>query len=249
MQIKPFVTGITDTGEILVTKGIGSLLVLLSRTPDELSTEKISVWVERSGKNIDIAKDLLLKDFLLLGTFQEDAILSNATYKTIALCDLTEDGGFIQLAESETIKVRLYDLLTAQSYGLNGIEEPISTREMVRYERKTISSDDIIRDIDTKGFDLMSLQKHASVTELQLTFDNGAICKYSPLELEAQTLAIDQIQYVGQTGLVTSVSLDRMVIPLHGVVNLTISKSSGTRLECAMRIDESDYDLYQMSNK
>lgn len=249
MLIKPFVTGITDTSEILVTKGIASLLVLASRTPDELTTEKISVWVERSGKNIDIAKDLLLKDFLLLGTFQEDAILSNATYKMMALCDLTEDGGFIQLSESETIKVRLYDLVSSQSYGLMGIEEAVSTKEMVRYERKTISADDIIRDIDCKGFDLMSLQKHSSITEVQITFDNGAICKYNPTELEAQTLAVDQIQYIGQTGLVTSASVDRFVIPLHGVVQLTISKTSGTRLECAMRIDESDYDLYQMSNR
>ena len=61
MVIKPFVTGITDTGELLVTKGIGSLLVLMGRTPDELTTEKISVWVERSGKNVDLAKDYYLE--------------------------------------------------------------------------------------------------------------------------------------------------------------------------------------------
>ncbi|MCZ8168767.1 MAG: hypothetical protein O9278_06505 [Flavobacterium sp.] len=249
MVIKPFVTGITDTGELLVTKGIGSLLVLMGRTPDELTTEKISVWVERSGKNVDLAKDLLLKDFLLLTTFAEDAILSNATYKSIALCDLTEDGGFIYLAETETIKVRLYDLISTVSYGLMGIEEPVASKELLKFERKTISADDITRDIDCKGFDLMSLQKHSSITEVQLMFDNGATCKYNPTELEAQTLAVDQIQYINQAGSVTSASLDRIVIPLHGIVQVTISKNSGTRLECAMRIDEGDYELYQMSNR
>ena len=249
MVIKPFVTGITDTGELLVTKGIGSLLVLMGRTPDELTTEKISVWVERSGKNVDLAKDLLLKDFLLLGTFQEDAILSNATYKSMALCDLTEDGGFIYLAETETIKVLLYDLVSTIAYGLMGIEEPVASKDLLKFERKTISADDITRDIDTKGFDLMSLQKHASITEVQLMFDNGSTCKYNPVELEALTLSVDQIQYINQTGEVTSASSDRFIIPLHGIVQVTISKSAGTRLECAMRIDEGDYDLYQMSNR
>jgi hypothetical protein len=67
--------------------------------------------------------------------------------------------------------------------------------------------------------------------------------------LEAQTLSVDQIQYINQTGAVTSASTDRVIIPLHGIVQVTISKSAGTRLECAMRIDEGDYDLYQMSNR
>jgi hypothetical protein len=249
MIIKPYVTTVTDTGELLVTKGIGGLLILASRTPDELTTEKISVWVERAGDNVDIAKDVLLKDFLLLTTFAEDAILSNATYKLMALCDITNDGGFIALQENETIKVRLYDLLSAQSYGVMGIEEPVASVDPVIFQRKTISADDIVRELDVRGFDLMTLQKHSSITEVQLFFDNGANCKYNPTELEATTLAIDQIQYIGQTGLVTAASLDRFVIPLLGVVQVTVSKNTGTRLECVLRINKDDMELYQMAKQ
>jgi hypothetical protein len=108
----------TESEEIILTKGITSLIVCAQLAPHLLTTEVISVWVEKSGKNIDIAKEILLKDFVLLGTFAEDIIQSNSENGTIASIDLTKDAGFIHLTEAETIKFKLRNLISDKDYSL-----------------------------------------------------------------------------------------------------------------------------------
>lgn len=248
MKILNYATGITETADLIVTKGISNVLFLASRTPEEFTTETISIWVERAGKNFEIVKEMPLKAFCYLATFGPDAILSDATYKTKALLSLTADGGFIALAENESIKIKMRGLVSTISYGLFGIEQPVPTIELLKYELKSISADDTTRDIDTIGMDLCVLTKHASIQEVQLSFDNGTTCVYEPLELEAETTSNDLLQYIGQTGTVQHTSASYYVIPLLGVVSMKVRKSTGTRLEFAMRIDEDDYIRYQLKN-
>jgi hypothetical protein len=237
----------TQSPEILTTKGFGCLIVSTACTMAELTTESISLWVEKDGRNIDIAKDVLLKDFMLLGTFGEDCIVYSSEFTTIANIDLTEDGGYISLKDNETIKFKLSNLKLNKLYVVNSIEEPVPSTEVIMYERKSMASEDVNRDFDTKGYDLVSLQKSSTINEIALTFDNGTVCKYTPFELECVAKSIDQGMVLTADGKLLSSIDDRLVFPIKGVVNLNIRKTPGTRLDLTMRIDEGDYVLYQMA--
>jgi|GEM_PF-1965652 len=248
-EIYRSLAGQTDSPEILTTKGFGALVISSTRAVNEFTTEAISIWVEKEGKNIDICKDVLLKDLVLLGTWGEDCILCDATFKTIANVDLTEDGGFISLKDNETIKCKLRGLIGTVSYVLNGIEEPVPSHEVTMYERKSMASEDVNRDFDTKGYDIVSLQNDATINEISLTFDNGSVCKYTPFELSVVARSIDQMLSLTQAGTIVQTLTDRVVFPIKGVVNMNVRKTPGTRLDVTMRIDESDWELYQMAKR
>lgn len=239
----------TESPEVLSTKGFGAMVVSGNFEFSGLTDESVSVWVEKDGKNIDIAKDILLKDFLLLGTFGEDCIVSLGTFNFVAHVDLTEDGGYIALKDNETIKFKLRNLKGNKVYVINSIEEPVPSVEVLMYERKSMSSEDVNRDFDTKGYDLVSLQKSSTINEIALTFDNGTVCKYTPFELEVVANTIDQGLVLNAEGIMSNVLNDRLVFPIKGVVNMNIRKTPGTRLDVTMRIDEGDYILYQMAKR
>lgn len=236
-----------ESPDVLTTKGFGCLIVSTNLLVSEITTETISFWVEKDGRNVDIAKDILLKDFMLLGTWGEDAIYSDGNFKTIANIDLTEDGGYIALKDNETIKFKVRGMKQSGLYVFNSIEEPVASSEVLMYERKSMASEDVNRDFDTKGYDLVSLQKSSTVNEIALTFDNGTVCKYLPYELECISRSIDQALVYNVDGTVKSSVDDRLIFPIKGVVNLNIRKTPGERLDCTMRIDEGDYILYQMA--
>lgn len=241
--------GQTESPEVLTTKGFGCMIVSTTCQIQEITNESISVWVEKDGKNIDIAKDILLLDFLLLGTFGEDCIYSQGAFTTVGNIDLTEDGGYIALKDNETIKFKLRNLKPNRVYCINSIEEPVPSNEVLMYERKSMSSEDVNRDFDTKGYDIVSLQRSATINEVALTFDNGTVCKYTPFELECVAKSIDQGLLLNEEGLVFSSIAERIVFPIKGVVNMNIRKTPGTRLDVTMRIDEADYVLYQMAKR
>jgi len=241
-------TGVTETAELLLTKGIGSLLVCTNKTFDQLSGELISIYVEKAGKNKDIARDILLKDFMLLASYGEDAVLPLSTFETSAMCELTEDGGYIHLDENETIKFKLTNLDATKTYALYGIEEPVGSKEILMYQRKTMASESLNQDYDTKGYDLLVMTKDASIKEISFTYDNGAVVKHLPIELEALQKSVDPIQIIKSSGS-TSYDLTRFQVPLKGIVNVNIQKTPGVMLNINLRIDEGDYELYQLSNR
>jgi hypothetical protein len=233
-------TGVTDTGILTLTKGVGSLAISHSLAINSIVAQRISIWVERAGKNKDICNDVLLKDFLLNATYGEDIIQSDATYATIGLCELTHDGGFISITDGEVIKIRIQSLNTTDVVRINGLEEPYASNDILTYERKTMASDILNQDFDVTGYDLMVLTKDNTINEIALTFDNGAVCKYLGYELEILQKSIDGITAVSTGGVITSGLTDRYVLPLKGVVTLNIRKNSGVMLNLTVRIDEFD---------
>jgi hypothetical protein len=235
-------TGVTDTGIITLTKGVGSLAISHSLGINSINAQRISVWVERAGKNKDIANDVLLKDFLLAATYGEDILQSDSTYATIGLCELTNDGGFISLSDGEVIKLRLQSLNTTDVVRINGIEEPIASNDILTYERKTMASDILNQDFDVTGYDLIVLTKDNTINEIALTFDNGAVCKFLGYELEILQKSIDGLTAVSSGGVITSGLTDRYVLPLKGVTNVNIRKNSGVMLNLTLRIDEFDFN-------
>lgn len=235
-------TGVTETAILTVTKGIGSIVINHSLAISAIVNQRISVWVERAGKNKDICNDILLKDFLLLGTYGEDSLQADTAYATIGLVELTHDGGFITLNDNEVIKLQLKGLNTTDVIKINGIEEPIASESILTYERKTMSSDILNQDFDVIGYDLVSLTKDATINEIAITYDNGSVCKYLPDELTYIQKSIDPIASISTAGVVTTGLTDRILLPLKGVNNINIRKNAGVLLNVSLRIDEEDFN-------
>lgn len=240
--------GATESAEIVLNKGIMSLIVCFGLKPHLLTTEIISVWVEKAGKNIDTAKEMLLKDFVALGTYAEDIVQSNSDFGTIASIDLTKDAGYIHLSEAETIKFKLRNLNPDEDYQLHGLEGYWPSTNLFMYERKSMGSEDVSRDFDVKGYDLASLQNHSSITEVSLTHENGSVCKFTPFELDVMAKSADSANFIDGTVLKCSQS-DRIIFAVHQIVNVNVRKEPGTRLDFSLRIDELDYIRYQMPAK
>lgn len=245
MKIWKSTTGQNESSEIVLNKGITALIVGSALKPHEFTTEVVSVWVEKAGKNIDVAKEILLKDFIALGTYAEDIIQSNNSLATIANIDLTKDGGFIQLQETETIKIKLRNLQLDKNYEFHGLEGFYPSTNLNLYERKSMGSEDVSRDFDVKGYDLASLQKDNSITEISLTHENGSVCKFTPFELEVMAKSADSANFIEGSVIKTSTT-DRIVFAVHQIVNVNVRKEPGTRLDFSLRIDELDFIRYQM---
>lgn len=227
-----------------VTKGFGALVIGMSRSIQDLSEERISIYVEKASGNFHICQDVLLKDFIALTTFGEDAI-NNFDGKTFAMCEITEDGGYISLNENETIKIQLSKIFRNDEFVLYGFEEPIATHELTKFERKVMASETLTQDYDLKGYDLLSLEKSSQLQEIQLTFDNGAVTTHLPQELEMFCRSVDSIKGVISSGTLMNEIPNRHIIPLKGIVSIKIKKESGSLLNMHLRIDESDWQLYQ----
>lgn len=239
---------VTESIEILQNKGIGALIFASTVEPHEFTNEIISIWVEKAGRNIDIAKEILVKDLVSLGTFSEDCIQSDGKFSTIANIDLTKDAGYISLQENEVIKFKLRNLVGSESYELHGIESHYPTNQLYMYERKSMGSEDVSRDFDVKGYDLASLQTHSSISEISFTHENGSVVKMTPFELEVSSKSLDSANWIDGGFLKTS-QANRLIFPLKQITNVNIRKEPGSRLDFSLRIDESDYIRYQMPSK
>lgn len=239
---------VTESVEIVQNKGLAAFLLCSDLKPHEFTTEVISVWVEKSGKNVDVAKEILVKDLILLGTYNEDTIQKDGTLLTVANIELTKDLGFVHLTENETIKFKLRNLIPEKVYQLHGVEGFEKSNEILMYERKSMGSEDVSRDFNVMGYDIASLQTDASITEIALTHDKGNVAKFSLFELKAWARSFDAANYIDGTTIKVS-EADRIVFPLKNIVNVNVRKEPGVRLDFSLRIDESDYIRYQMPAK
>ena len=170
--------------------------------------------------------------------------------------ELTEDGGFIELFENETIKFKLTNLQSNKVYALDGIEGAFPTKEILRYERKVVSANVTSQDYDVRGYDLISLKKHEDIEEIDFRMDNGTTIKVTPFEMETESKAIDTFAFFKRISFADTDNEtiefqmpqhgipDRIVFPLVGVNSITIRKNTGNDLDLHLRIDEGDYNQY-----
>jgi len=142
------ITGKLKSDEITVTKSIGSIIVCTTKTLDQLTNEKISIYIERgNGNNVIVANKVSLKDFILASTYGSEAVQSDGSLSTVALCEIALNGSIL-LAEKESIKIQLDDLISTQTYSLYGVEEPNYTNDLYFFEQKTIASEEFNKKID-----------------------------------------------------------------------------------------------------
>ena len=238
--------GKTKSDLIEVSKGFANLGVSLDFSPGELSNETVSVYVERKGDTVDVCRDLLLIDFIALGTESINALVSMQDFQTVALVDLTVNGGNVFLGDNEKIKIQLSNLKPAKTYQLNAIESSFIDHELQQYTRKTMASETLNQDFDLRGYDLLSMQKDDTITEITLTYDNLSQVKLSQWELELMAKAIDPIVAVLSTG-VQSGFENRIIYPLTGIVALNVRKTDGKLLNISLKINQEDANLYNVN--
>jgi len=229
------ITGVTKSPDLTVTKSIGSLIISSDLPLSGLTTEKISVYIERgNGSNVILANKVLLKDFILASTYGTENTQSDEDNALIALCEIADEGS-VFLAEKESIKIVLEDLIAGKRYDLHGIEEPIATNNLYFFEQKTVASEEFNKKIDVQGFDLAIMTVDDSVSDLSYQFQNGQVVKYLPFELQTLSRDVDPIQAVLADGKVLQGLTDRLTLPLVAVVGLEINKSQGAVINFVVR--------------
>lgn len=228
---------LTKSGTLTQNKSFGGLLLSLSLGVEELTTEQIKIEVERKSGNLEITKGFMsLYDFILLTTFNGDAVSADATYKTLAVCEIAENG-YIFLDEKDVIKIELQGLKTASTYVINTIEEPQLAESVLSFENKSMSSDDKDKTFDIEHCDLALLDNSADITEIAYTFLNGTVVKYTLHELRCLSREIDPVAYVKQDGTVLSGFASKIQIPLFGVTSVNIRKAQGNIVNLLCRIE------------
>ncbi|MGL3000513.1 hypothetical protein [Flavobacterium sp. RSSB_23] len=228
---------ITKSDVLLVTKPIGALIVSSSLEVDALTTESIEVFVERLSGNIQITEGVMaLKDFILLTTFNGDAVSADATYKTTAECELSENGAIV-LSEKDVIKIKLSGLKTAETYVINTIEMPQLSDKVLQFTNRSMNADERQKAFDVYDCDLALLDDSATIEEIAYTYLNDVVVRYTLHELRVLSRSVDPVGYVKNDGTVKSLFNGKLQLPLFGVKNIEIRKSQGSIINLLTRIE------------
>lgn len=228
---------ITKSDVLLVTKPIGALIVSSSLEVDALTTESIEVFVERLSGNIQITEGVMaLKDFILLTTFNGDAVSADANYKTTAECELAENGAIV-LSEKDVIKIKLSGLKTAETYVINTIEMPQLSDKVLQFTNRSMNADERQKAFDVYDCDLALLDDSATIEEIAYTYLNDVVVRYTLHELRVLSRSVDPVGYVKNDGTVKSLFNGKLQLPLFGVKNIEIRKSQGSIINLLTRIE------------
>lgn len=226
---------------IEVNKGLGALTIECEPKIVDLTTEKINIQVQRAnGENQEITNGTIpLREFLIIGTIGDNAIGSTAVCETQATVDLCEAIlSAIHLYEKDILRISLSGLNNTKIYKVFGHEAPLTTDDVFTYERKSMNSEHENMDFAVGTHDACIITNKASITEINLRFDNGNVVKTSPEELIMLSEAADPVAQVQQDGTVLSSFADYIQLPLKGIVNINIRKEQGDIVSLVFRHDQ-----------
>lgn len=242
MELLAPITGVTKTNEIRCTKSISALLICHSETIDSLSNQLITLWIERVNRsNVYLATNVRLKDFIALTNFGVESIQSNASFGTIAICELSSNGN-VKLNEGEVLKFKLDGLTPAHTVTVYGIEEPLSNHDFHTFDRKTVASEDLQRKISVENTEL-SIFKTIGVNEIAVEYGNGTSIRYSPFELMVISRDVDTVFAIDDTGVIVQGLPDTIILPTIGVASLEFQKNAGTLIEVTSRVTKNLLDI------
>lgn len=222
-------SGVTQSGLIRITKPVSSLLVRTTRPIVDMGNEKVTIYVEKKGSNVEIATNIPLLDFMLLTSYGASAITSDGTFLTCCICEITPEFA-LKINEDEAIIVELTGLASAHTYAINGIEEPVTADAVVYFERKQALIGETRKSFDVSEYESICIQNYDAVDELKLTFDNGETVSYFKEEYKALSVDVDPTLQVTNTGTVVSLLASRMVFPLFGVDTIEILKDEAQQV-------------------
>lgn len=226
-----------------VNKSIGTITVQTNVPFKELATEKINIQIQRAnGDNIEITNgNVPLNEFILLGTMGDDAIGCNRAleYAIKASIELVEpEMSSIHLFDKDLIRIALTGLNKTKTYVIDGHEAPLTTTDVITYERKSMNSEHENMDFDVEGFDACVITDKRTITELNLRFDNGNVVKTTTEELRQLGENLDPIAQVNLDGTVTPSFENYLQLPLKGIVSINIRKEQGEVVSVLLRHDQ-----------
>lgn len=228
-------TGRTKSDPIKITKSVGSLIISTDKGYQDLLNETITIEIERvNGSNVAIATKMRMLDFATLSNFGAKAILSNDLFQTVIICELTPNGA-IALNEGETLNVLLESLNSSNTYQVNAIEEPFTSNDFYKFDRKTMSSDDVQKLYDVQSTDLVTFSDDPALAEVTVKFSNGMSIKYNRYEIQTVTRDIDPVHAIDQAGAVAISHPNRITLPTVGVDSIEFQKNTGVLLDISTR--------------
>lgn len=236
-------TATVTSAKAEITKGVESLVFYSYKEFEAMQNEEIKIEVERNGgSNIEITQGFInLKKFVLAATYGDDAITCghpdlDEPFKTIAVIELTELGALV-LGPNDKLKIELKNLTPTYQYIIDGLEAPNEGDDVYMYETKSIPAEQTNYDLNVKGNDIAVFDDLSSIQEINLTYDNGVVCKYSIRELRAMTQDVDPVALINQDGQVRSGIYTVMQLPLKGITNINVRKSEGEIIKFVLRKD------------
>jgi hypothetical protein len=225
-------TAKTKSGEIKISRPIFAVLLTGSGPFSGILNEKISIDVERNnGSNTNIANQYPLSALCALATHGMPAIKSTALGWS-ALVPIAS--GAIPLKESESIKISLFDLRSAETYSVSSVEHPSTALTPFKYDQKVVVSDDVSRNVEIQGFTKMMVNNASAITQIAFTHQSGIVNRYEIAEIIAIAEADDAISILA-SGLVQSSPTDAFILDVSEIVQVEVYKASGTSVFLYLR--------------
>lgn len=233
MNLGTFGKNVTTTGELIITKPVGSICVSFEGTIAELKDEKISVMVERDNGNAIVLNRVSLLSLLLMQTYSQNIVEFNG-FKTNAILPLTPDGGAVALGQNERIKVVVEDLQKEKVYQFHAEEEPFTTNKIYDYDKKACLVGEEQRLLDFHGYDQIVIQGSDSLKDLRIIYDNGVSCLHTLFEVKVNSYVCDPLAFIADGSITTEIK-GALVMPLLGVKQIDFGKSKNDLVEFLCR--------------
>jgi hypothetical protein len=227
---------------IEVNKSIGAITIRTELPLEQLVNEKINIQIQRAnGDNVEITNgNIPLKDYLVLGTIAENAIGCDKInqYALKATIKLTElDFTSIHLHEKDLLRIAITGMNVNKTYVIDGHEAPMTTDDVYTFQRKSMNSEHENMDFDVAGYDACVISNDASITEINLRFENGIVVKTTPQELIDLQESEDPFAQVNLDGTVSSSFTSLLQLPLKTIISINIRKEQGAIVNLLLRHD------------
>jgi hypothetical protein len=239
------VTGVT-TVKREISKEIGAIGFYSDKYFDDLTTETISLIVERNGSNNTniTTTEILLRDYILALSFDKEAVGSfpNAhyeTFKTAVKLELCE-GGNVELNGSDKIVVVMNNLDPLKRYVLDGIEMDETNddiTDIIRCEEKIIAADQKDVTINCDNSDVIVIDDIQAIKEINLHWVTGKITKHTMRELRLISIDEDPVAYVRNDYKVYSSYTGKLQIDSKRIKAINVVKDDTTKVVCLLRYD------------
>lgn len=237
------VTGVTKTDLIREEKTFGALFIQTNCSIYDLTNETLTLYVQRgNGNNDDIAQQVPLIDIFLLGSFGQNENIFTIDGTHIGCVVEVAKEGAIHLRDKESIRLKLESLKPAKDYIINGLEEPVTTPVLTKFQVVEIQSEASRNVTNVEGFDLVCISNVTELKELDMVWSNGNTTKYTLPELRAKSVTIDPVMQTAVDGTVKTWLSDKLVLPLVGVKELRILKTAGQIMKYTLL--ERDFDTH-----
>lgn len=206
-------TGVTKSGDLVISKSTGTLIYECSKDFNSLTNEKITIWVEREGQNQYLATNILLKDFIYLCTgYEQSKIQAGVGGGNIAVIDFGIESA-LKIAEGERLKIKLDSLIATDTHIISYVEDYEESLGYKEFEYKSVPAGERDKTFDVSDHEIVLIKNDNSITELGITYSGAKERRFSMYELMALSREHLGITVVKTDGSVISGDQNYLLLP------------------------------------